>query len=64
MKYISIGAILNEGTEHILDVAHGGAQFRLTGEKARLWLNGRLVLLRLLTRCILPWWNSFSKWVW
>ena len=42
MKYISIGAILNEGTEHILDVAHGGAQFRLTGEKARLWLNGRL----------------------
>ena len=42
MKYISIGAVLNEGTEHILDVAHGGAQFRLTGEKARLWLNGRL----------------------
>ena len=42
MKYISIGAVLNEGTEHILDVAHGGAQFRLTGEKARLWLNCRL----------------------
>ncbi len=42
MKYISIGAVLNEGTEHILDVTHGGAQFRLTGEKARLWLNGRL----------------------
>ena len=36
MKYISIGAVLNEGTEHILDVTHGGAQFRLTGEKARL----------------------------
>lgn len=42
MKYISIGAVLNEGTEHILDVAHGGAQFRLTGDKATLWLNGRL----------------------
>lgn len=34
MKYISIGAVLNEGTEHVLDVAHGGAKFRLTGEKA------------------------------
>ena len=42
MKYISIGAVLNEGTEHILDVTHGGAQFRLTGEKARLWLNSRV----------------------
>ena len=42
MKYISIGAVLNEGTENILDVTHGGAKFRLTGEKARLWINGRL----------------------
>ena len=42
MKYISIGEVLKEGTEHILDVAHGGAQFRLTGDKATLWLNGRL----------------------
>lgn len=42
MKYISIGAILNEGTEHILDVTHGGHQFRLTGEKAAAWLKGRL----------------------
>lgn len=42
MKYISIGAILNEGTEHILDVTHGGHQFRLTGEKAAVWLRGRL----------------------
>lgn len=42
MKYISIGAVLNKGTEHVLDVTHGGMQFRLTGEKARLWLNGRL----------------------
>lgn len=41
MKYISIGAVMTEGTEHILDVAHGGNKFRLTGEKARLWLNGR-----------------------
>ena len=42
MKYISIGAVQNKGTEHILDVTHGGVRFRLTGEKARLWLNGRL----------------------
>ena len=42
MKYISIGAVLNAGTENILDVVHGGANFRLTGEKAALWLNGRL----------------------
>ena len=41
MKYISIGAVMTEGTEHILDVTHGGNKFRLTGEKAALWLNGR-----------------------
>ena len=42
MKYISIGAVLSGGTEHILDVTHGGDKFHLTSEKARLWLNGRL----------------------
>lgn len=41
MKYISIGAVMTEGTEHILDVTHGGNKFRLTGEKAAIWLNGR-----------------------
>lgn len=41
MKYISIGAVMTEGTEHILDVTHGGNKFRLTGAKAALWLNGR-----------------------
>lgn len=41
MKYISIGAVMTEGTEHILDVTHGSNKFRLTGEKAAIWLNGR-----------------------
>lgn len=41
MKYISIGAVMTEGTEHILDITHGGNSFRLTGEKATVWLNGR-----------------------
>lgn len=42
MKYISIGAVMVEGTEHILDVCRGKNSFRLTGESAALWLNGRL----------------------
>lgn len=41
MKYISIGAVMTEGTEFILDVCRGGNSFRLTGELAALWLNGR-----------------------
>ena len=41
MKYISIGAVMHEGSEHILDVCRGGNSFRLTGERAALWLNGR-----------------------
>ena len=41
MKYISIGAVVTEGTEFILDVCRGGNSFRLTGELAALWLNGR-----------------------
>lgn len=42
MKYISIGAVMTEGTEYILDVCRGGNSFHLTGELATLWLNGRL----------------------
>lgn len=42
MKYISIGAVMTGGTEYILDVCRGGNSFRLTGELATLWLNGRL----------------------
>ena len=41
MKYISIGVVMHEGSEHILDVCRGGNSFRLTGERAALWLNGR-----------------------
>lgn len=41
MKYISIGAVTVKGTEEILDVAHGGYTFRLTGQLATFWLNGR-----------------------
>ena len=64
MKYISIGAVLKEGTEHILDVAHGGAQFRLTGDKATLGSTADWVLQMSLT--LLSWslWSSFIKWVW
>ena len=43
MKYISIGAVMEEGTEHILDVCRGGHKFRLTGDQAALWLNGRWI---------------------
>ena len=41
MKYISIGVVTVEGTEYILDVCRGGTSFRLTGDRATLWLNGR-----------------------
>lgn len=41
MKYISIGAVMTEGTEHILTVCRGGASFRLEGELASIWLSGR-----------------------
>ena len=41
MKYISIGIVMHEGSEYILDVCRGGNSFRLTGERAALWLNGR-----------------------
>ena len=41
MKYISIGAVMAEGTEHILDVCRGSRSYHLTGELASVWLNGR-----------------------
>ena len=41
MKYISIGAVMTEGTEHILDVCRGNRSYHLTGELATVWLNGR-----------------------
>ncbi|MBR5292515.1 MAG: hypothetical protein IKU32_06305 [Clostridia bacterium] len=41
MKYISIGAVVNEGTEYILDVCRCGNCFQLVGELAALWINGR-----------------------
>ena len=41
MKYLSIGAVVNEGTEYILDVCRCGNCFQLVGELAALWLNGR-----------------------
>lgn len=41
MKYISIGAVVTEGTEYILEVCRCGNCFQLTGELAALWLNGR-----------------------
>ena len=41
MKYISIGAVMTEGTEHILDVCRGSRSYHLTGELASVWLNGR-----------------------
>jgi len=42
MKYISIGAVMTEGTEHNLVVCRGSNKFTLTGEMAAVWLGGRL----------------------
>lgn len=42
MKYISIGAVMTEGTEHKLTVCRGMNKFTLTGDHAAIWLNGRL----------------------
>lgn len=41
MKYISIGVVMAPSTEHILKVSHYGTEFTLTGDLARLWLDGR-----------------------
>ncbi len=42
MKYISIGAVMTERTEHCLTVCRGMNKFSLTGDHATVWLNGRL----------------------
>lgn len=41
MKYISIGAVVTEGTEYHVTVCRGNNKFTLTGEQAAVWLNGR-----------------------
>lgn len=41
MKYISKGLVVEGSTEHILKIQRGGYEFQLTGDRARLWLNGR-----------------------
>lgn len=42
MKYISIGAVMTEGTEHCVTVCRGSNRFPLSGELAAVWLSGRL----------------------
>ena len=42
MKYISIGAVMSEGTEYRVTVCRGMNKFTLTGDHAAVWLNGRL----------------------
>ena len=42
MKYISIGAVMTEGTEHNFVVCRGSNKFTLTGDLAAAWLGGRL----------------------
>lgn len=41
MKYISLGAVVAPSTEHILKVSRYGMEFTLTGDLAKLWLDGR-----------------------
>lgn len=41
MKYISTGAVMNKGTEHIFEVCKSNHKFTLTGELAAVWLSGR-----------------------
>lgn len=41
MKYISIGAVLTEGTEYRVTVCRGNNKFTLTGGQASVWLNAR-----------------------
>lgn len=41
MKYISLGAVLDGSTEHIVKVSHCGFDYTLTQELASLWLGGR-----------------------
>lgn len=41
MNYISKGLVVEGSTEHILKIRRGGYEFQLTGDRARLWINGR-----------------------
>ena len=41
MKYISLGAVMEPSTEHIVKVSHCGIDYTLTQELASLWLDGR-----------------------
>lgn len=41
MKYIAKGIVAEGSTEHILKIRRGGYEFQLTGNRARLWINGR-----------------------
>ena len=41
MKYISLGAVMEPSTEHIVKVSHCGIDYTLTQELASLWLGGR-----------------------
>lgn len=41
MKYISLGAVLEPSTEHIVKVSHCGIDYTLTHELASIWLDGR-----------------------
>ena len=41
MKYISKGLVAAGSTEDILHITRCGADFQLTGDQARLWLNGQ-----------------------
>ena len=38
MKYISIGAVMTEGTEHILDVCRGDRRTCLRLAERQIWL--------------------------
>ncbi len=46
MKYISLGAVLEPSTEHIVKVSHCGIDYTLTQELASLWLDGRFGFAR------------------
>ena len=41
MKYISKGFVIEGSTEHILKIQRGNCEFQLTGNRAKLWINGR-----------------------
>lgn len=42
MKYISTGAVMAKGTEHVFEVCKGNHKFTLARELAAVWLSGRL----------------------